>query len=784
MMNWLKDVSVAGKTYLISSVFMAGMLCIGGTSWVLMIGVEHEMVEIAEEDVPLIRALTKVTVNSLEQAILMEKILPSHSESGKTRSFHQEFLDRTRKNHAAFEEALALTGKAEQLAATPEALKKLQEVDREIREMREEYGDYLVKAEAIFVKAVAGEPISREERDQIEEIQKKIDRAVEDELLKIEDFAAAAAIRAEHKGKNVLWSILIVSAIASVLGIIASVLLVRAVASPLREMAGGISEMAKGNEVDVPCLGNGDELGMLARSLDDVVQKGLEAARLRQALDRCTVMVMVANRRNEIVYVNPALHQHLKKHEVAIRSDVPNFDGSRLIGTNIDIFHKNPAHNRRVLETLKGMHEVDINAGGRRLHLTINPVMNEAGASIGTVVEWHDRTEDLMMRDSIDRVVNAVGRGDFEQRIDVAEVGAEHRNLAEGMNALSKVVDDATGELGRILAALAAGDLTQRIETDYEGRFGELKNSANRTAEQLATIVADIQESAGEFKNAASEITAGTEDLSNRTEQAAANLEETAASTEQMSATVRQNAKNAKNASELASSADENAKQGGQVVAQAVSAMAGIEGSAQKITDIISVIDEIAFQTNLLALNASVEAARAGEAGKGFAVVAQEVRQLAQRSAQAASDIKTLIQNSNGQVKDGVELVNQAGEALTEIVGSIGKVAGIVQEIANASEEQASGVQEINGSIANMDEMTQQNSALVEENSASTRVLAEQAGKLSELMAFFKLGAGSSRSHPRSAMATRPSAAEPANTKAPAPKTPVPVGDSDGWDEF
>ncbi len=257
-----------------------------------------------------------------------------------------------------------------------------------------------------------------------------------------------------------------------------------------------------------------------------------------------------------------------------------------------------------------------------------------------------------------------------------------------------------------------------------------------------------------------------------------------------MSATVRQNAENAKNADQLAKTANQTASKGGQVVEQAVTAMSGIETSAQKITDIIGVIDEIAFQTNLLALNASVEAARAGEAGKGFAVVAQEVRQLAQRSAQAASDIKTLIQDSNAQVKDGVQLVNQAGEALGEIVGSIGKVTGIVREISSASQEQAAGVQEINSSINNMDEMTQQNSALVEESTAAARALSEQAGKLSELMAFFRLEEGVSPIRRPSQAPRRPAAPSPVRAKprvkSPAITAPpaIAAADDEGWSEF
>jgi len=781
MLISLKDLSVAGKAYLISAIFMIGMLFISVTSWTLMNTIEHGMVEIAEEDVPLIRALSEITVNSLEQAVLVERILPAHNKVSEKKAFHEEFGDRSANNKAAFEKALALTDQADVLAATPEARDKIKQLGEEIRVLQTDYESYLVMAEAIFDKAESGQTITAAERDEIEAVQKDVDHRIEEELLAIEDFAAAAASRAEANGARVLQIILIVSAIASLLGGIATWLLVRAVASPLRQMASSITEMASGNTVDVPCLANGDEVGVLARSLEQVLQKGLEATRLRQALDRCTTMMMVANRRHEIIYVNPALRHHLKQFEAAIRVDLPKFAVDGLVGTDIGVIQKDSDVIHKIVDDLKTMQELGIRIGGRRLNLTINPVTNEASQPLGTVIEWQDNTEDLTMRESINRLVVAVQEGNFDERIDLAEVGSDHRAAAEGMNAFAKAVDDATRDIGAILTALADGDLTRRIDTDYEGRFGELKDNANSTASQLSKIVAQIQNAAGALKNASSEITSGTEDLSRRTEQAAANLEETAASTEEMSATVRQNAENSKSANELAGGADKSAKLGGQVVEQAVSAMAGIEDSAQKITDIIGVIDEIAFQTNLLALNASVEAARAGEAGKGFAVVAQEVRQLAQRSAQAADDIKNLIQDSNSQVKDGVQLVNRAGEALTEIVNSIGKVATIVQEISSASQEQALGVQEINGSISSMDEMTQQNSALVEESTAASRVLGEEAGKLTELTAFFKHDEHASTPTQRPGQADQPR--DVIQRKAPA-STPAMADAEEGWDEF
>ncbi len=298
----------------------------------------------------------------------------------------------------------------------------------------------------------------------------------------------------------------------------------------------------------------------------------------------------------------------------------------------------------------------------------------------------------------------------------------------------------AVRESKEVIEAARVNDLTKRVPLDGKtGEIASLCEGINTLLDTMSTVVADIMDAATTISNAVAEISSGTTDLSQRTEQQASNLEETAASMEEMAATVKQNADNAQQANQLAASARVTATDGGEVVGKAVDAMSRIETSSQKISDIISVIDEIAFQTNLLALNAAVEAARAGDAGKGFAVVASEVRSLAQRSSGAAKDIKALIVESGAQVKDGVKLVNDAGTALTEIVGSIKKVADIVSDIASASREQSAGVEEINKAVTQMDEMTQQNSALVEENASATRMLQEQAEAMHSRMSAFVL---------------------------------------------
>ncbi|MCK9907764.1 methyl-accepting chemotaxis protein [Microbacteriaceae bacterium K1510] len=310
---------------------------------------------------------------------------------------------------------------------------------------------------------------------------------------------------------------------------------------------------------------------------------------------------------------------------------------------------------------------------------------------------------------------------------------------------------------------LAAGKFNVVIDgVGRKDEVGQIATAVNAMATRVRDTIAEIKMSAMEVNSASGEISHSTTDLSQRTEEQAASLEETTAAMEEISATVRKSAENAEEANRSASEARNVADRGGKVVAKAVDAMAKIEDSSRKIADIIGVIDEIARQTNLLALNAAVEAARAGEAGRGFAVVASEVRSLAQRSSQAAKDIKELITNSNGQVQEGVELVNHAGAALSEILASVKSVADLVADIAVASNEQASGLDQINKALMQMDEATQQNAALVEENAATAKALETQAQSMDERVAFFKIDDGVS------------AAIAPKRAKA-VVETPVPV---------
>jgi methyl-accepting chemotaxis protein len=334
------------------------------------------------------------------------------------------------------------------------------------------------------------------------------------------------------------------------------------------------------------------------------------------------------------------------------------------------------------------------------------------------------------------RVFAAMALGDLTQTMNDNYQGSLDELKQDVNNSIARL-NTLFEELMHVFAAMSGGDLTQVMRNNYDGRLAELKNDINNSVTRLDAVMAKIGQAVGMINDASSEVLRGNTSLSQRTEQQAAALEETASSMQEMTDTVQQNADNAEQANQLSISARKHAEEGGKVVNQAIVAMNEINKSSRKVSDIIGVIDEIAFQTNLLALNAAVEAARAGEQGRGFAVVATEVRNLAQRSAAAAKEIKSLIQDSVSKVEEGSTLVNQSGKTLEEIVVSVKKVSDIVAEIAAASREQSSGILQVNNAVTQMDEMTQQNASLVEELSGNSDSMLKQVNSLAELLSFF-----------------------------------------------
>lgn len=513
------------------------------------------------------------------------------------------------------------------------------------------------------------------------------------------------------------------------------------------EIARGIAEGNLNQNVDI--VGE-DEIGQLGQSMSVMIKnlkqdieqtrrRADEASRIRMALDNVTSSVMMADNERKIFYLNKSAQKLFQDAESDIKKDVPNFTNGNLLGTSIDAFHKHPEHQAKLLENLEGTYESEVKVGGRTIRIVANPVTNDQGERLGTAVEWKDRTGEVAVEAEVELIVASAQKGDLSRRIQTENKRGFIKKLGTGINALIDQVERFFNELSEVMSVMAQGDLTQPVQGDYRGSFDDLKGNVNGTLENLRGILGQMRESMEEMRTAANEISTGNNNLSARTEQQASSLEETASSMEELTSTVRNNSDNAQQANLLATNARAKAEQGGDAVNRAVQAMDAINAASVKISEIIGVIDEIAFQTNLLALNASVEAARAGEQGRGFAVVATEVRNLAGRSATAAKEIKELIKDSEGKVQLGAKLVNESGATLEELVSAVKKVGDIIAEIAAASAEQTDGIDQVNQAITSMDEMTQQNAALAEEASAAASSMSTKAGELNQLVASFRV---------------------------------------------
>lgn len=606
-----------------------------------------------------------------------------------------------------------------------------------------------------------------------------------------------------------------------------------------RGLGVAMDELAAGKvDAAVPFTGDKHETGKIAATLqlfrDALVQRADEeqrtAARNREALYKSSafagssVATMMVDRDFKVLYVNDSTEALFKAHAETFKKVWPNFDPSRIVGSCIDMFHKNPAHQRQMLSDPSRLpYRTDITVGDVKFALNVSGVFDAKGEYVGNILQWDDVTASRMNESVLNalQLSQAIIEFDIDGRIlsanqnflsvvgySIEEVRGSHhqifmapadresrayqdfwaalrrgemlaskyRRIGKGgreiwLQASYNPVLDRNGKAVRViklatditameqesasraaeqtavvdalaggLNKLSEGDLTQRITKAFPGGYEQLRMDFNAAMERLQLALSSVAANAGGIRTGANEISQAADDLSRRTEQQAASLEETAAALDEITATVRKTAEGANQANSVVATTRTDAQASGEVVRSTVDAMAAIEQSAKQISQIIGVIDEISFQTNLLALNAGVEAARAGDAGRGFAVVASEVRALAQRSSEAAKEIKGLISTSSRHVATGVELVGEAGKALQLIVGRVTEISGLVGEIAASAQEQSTALVQVNTAINQMDQVTQQNAAMVEESTAASHSLTSEANDLMALIAKFNTG--------------------------------------------
>ncbi|SFM30934.1 methyl-accepting chemotaxis sensory transducer with TarH sensor [Ectothiorhodospira mobilis] len=558
--------------------------------------------------------------------------------------------------------------------------------------------------------------------------------------------ADEAVVTSSSEIRQLLW----LSALAILISLALAVLTILGLARPLRTLVEHFHAIGNGDYDQKIQQDRRDEVGQALKGLADMQAKlkadigktkrmAAENLRIRYALDSVSSNVMVSDVEGQIIYANDAVIGMFRRGANEIRKDLPNFDPEQVRGGNVDLFHRNPGHQRQMMEAMRSTYETEIRIGGRTFKLIANPISDDEGERLGTVIEWADRTEELKVENEVSTLVEGAVKGDFTRRVATEELDGFFKRLGSGVNTLMEKTATGLGEVANVLNAIAQGDLTRQVTGDYEGTFGELKRDTNNTAERLRELIGQIQESVDAINTAAKEIASGNTDLSQRTEEQASSLEETASSMEELTSTVKQTADNARQADQLSDTAREVATRGGDKARQAMESMKAITESSDKIGDIITVIDGIAFQTNILALNAAVEAARAGEQGRGFAVVAGEVRNLAQRSASAAKEIKALIAEDAETIQTGSRQVMEAGETMEEIVEQVKRVSDLIAEIAAASDEQSSGIEQVNSAVTQMDEVTQQNASLVEEAAAAAESLEEQSQGLARAVSVFRL---------------------------------------------
>lgn len=595
-----------------------------------------------------------------------------------------------------------------------------------------------------------------------------------DELNKLQ---TEANLESQHKLDKVfeqfrliLICLLLVSVLLSTY--IASVI-IKSITTPLNQMVNTLRAISNGDYSQNVDVSNDDEIGKTMQGLQSMqIQAGFqraeeqrignENARIRFALNCANANMMVTDRNAKIVFMNESMLKHTQKLEPVLRKHNPIFSCDKIINNYLEPYVLNaivngvdsngngrqtsiqkhtPEYQQLVikLNTIQ-KHSLTLEIAGCTCLYNINPISDEKGNRLGTVIELIDKSAEITAQQEVRELVTKAVAGNLEARFDLNKLEGFYRELGENFNNLLENCNTSINDLGNLLESMAEGDLTHTIDlTKYQGSFYLISKDANSSVIRLRELLNDIRDFAETINSATIEIAAGNRDLSVRTEKQATSLQETSSSMDELTSTVCQNAESAHKANELTIEMEKLAAEGKVVVNQVVETMTEIDQFSQHISEIIGVIDGIAFQTNILALNAAVEAARAGEQGRGFAVVASEVRSLAQRCASSAKEIKELISNAVEKIELGNEQAHKAGITTEKINESIKHVSVLITDIANASQEQSLGIGQVSQAVTQMDEVTQHNTALVEQATTAAESLEEQAQNLLQAVAAFRL---------------------------------------------
>ena len=725
-----------------------GLLAVGLFGIVQNNELRGELDEVTGKSVPALNASSNMSDNFKEVRVLL---LSTITEDDK--DLRQGFGDKTQ------QAGTALLAAAAELGAI-----QTKGVQKAGGDLREAIAGYLETVKLAQAQANAGKKDDAQLSlyTKVLPAEKKLSTVVDALRKELQDNQVVLKARVDKAAQRSLIAVCVVIVLILAATVALGWLIARSIARPVADAVRLAKAVASGDLTAQSSLHTGDEMGQL-----------LDAMRAMQDRLRTFVAAQVEMK---------------KQHDsgtISYRIEADQFAGSyrEMAEMTNELVASHIAVKMQVVEVVKRYAVGDLSVDIDRLpgeKAKITEAIDGVKASLQSV------------NGEIAKLVDAAARGDFQVRGDVDKYQHDFKKMVEGLNQLMDTSDVALKDVGRVLSALSQGDLTEKITSDYQGAFGQLKDDANQTAARLSEIVGQLRDASESINTAAKEIASGNTDLSSRTEEQASSLEETAASMEELTSTVKANADNARQANQLAIGASDVAVKGGAVVSQVVDTMSSINASSKKIVDIISVIDGIAFQTNILALNAAVEAARAGEQGRGFAVVATEVRNLAQRSAAAAKEIKELIGDSVDKVDTGTRLVDEAGKTMEEIVTSVKRVTDIMGEITAASQEQSIGIEQVNTAITQMDEVTQQNAALVEQAAAAAESLEEQAGVLSQSVSVFRISgqAAGQQSHAVERRETnRPANVShlPKRSKTvakPAPARTKASGSNEEWNEF